>query len=66
MSEKYTVHDYANTWWLTTCNSNDDSSCRFWSFLKESEYTIMWTLLGEKQITNIYDYEVGRYFPKYL
>ena len=34
-------------------------------FLKESEYTIMWTLLGEKQITNIYDYEVGRYFPKY-
>jgi len=34
-------------------------------FLKNSEYTIMWTLLGEKQITNIYDYKAERYLPSY-
>ena len=25
----------------------------------------MWTLLGEKQITNIYDFKAERYLPSY-
>lgn len=34
-------------------------------FLRNSEYTILWTLLGEKQITNIYDFDTIKYLPTY-
>lgn len=34
-------------------------------FLRNSDYTIIWTLLGEKQITNIYDFKAERYLPSY-
>ena len=35
------------------------------NFIKKSDYTIMWSLLGEKQITNVFDFKAERYLPSY-
>lgn len=34
-------------------------------FVRKSDYTIMWTLLGEKQITNMFDFKAKKYLPSY-
>lgn len=35
------------------------------NYIRKSDYTIMWSLLGEKQVTNIFDFKAERYLPSY-
>ena len=35
------------------------------NFIRKSDYTIMWSLLGEKQITNVFDFKAERYLQSY-
>lgn len=35
------------------------------NFIRKSDYTIMWSLLGEKQISNVFDFKAERYLPSY-